>query len=84
MIPLTISIAILDKLTYRACLETDNPLNLLLAAISAAVAHLVSLAVNPEPEQLQSSLLWTVDALLYLCGDFVTLSGVEQQHQRPS
>lgn len=34
--------------------------------------------------QVASSLLWTVDALLYLRGDFVSLYGVEQQHRRPS
>jgi hypothetical protein len=39
MIPLTFSVAIFDKLTRRTCLETDNPLHLLLAAISAAVGR---------------------------------------------
>lgn len=34
--------------------------------------------------QVASSLLWTVDALLYLRGDFVSLYGVERQHWRPS
>jgi hypothetical protein len=34
--------------------------------------------------QVASSLLWTVDALLYLRGDFVCLYGVERQHWRPS
>jgi hypothetical protein len=34
--------------------------------------------------QVASSLLWTVDALLYLRGDFVSLYGVELQHRRPS
>ena len=32
--------------------------------------------------QVASSLLWTVDALLYLRGDFVSLYGVERQHKR--
>jgi hypothetical protein len=39
MIPLAISIAILDKHTRLACLETDNPHHLLLAAISAVAAY---------------------------------------------
>jgi hypothetical protein len=46
MIPLTFSVAILDKLTRRTCLETENPLHLLLAAISAAVAHLAKIKVH--------------------------------------
>jgi hypothetical protein len=35
MILLAIDVAILDELTRLACLETSNPLHLLLAAISA-------------------------------------------------
>jgi hypothetical protein len=34
--------------------------------------------------QVASSLLWTVDALLYLRGDFVNLYGVERLRRRPS
>jgi len=32
--------------------------------------------------QVASSLLWTIDALLYLRGDFVSVYGVERQHRR--
>jgi hypothetical protein len=36
MIPLALSVAIFDELTRHTCLETDNPLHLLLAAVGAA------------------------------------------------